>query len=117
MLFRCARSGTMIEMDAGHTVTLDELVGLAWAVYDQAMKGAPIKDEHGQTMLFDGEPLFAPDLVSANQAIENIGKLCGFWIERREVTIHTPDGKSGHIAEVVSLHAVGGKDGKIPVAG
>ena len=100
-------------MDAQHTVTLDELVGMAWAVYDQAMKGAPIKDEHGQTMLFDGEPHFAPDLVSANQAIENIGKLYGFWIERREVTIiHASDSKSGHIAEVVSLHAVdGGKDG------
>ena len=110
--FGASTAARVIEMDARHTVTLDELVGMAWAVYDQAMKGTPIMDEHGQTMLFDGEPLFAPDHASANRAIEIVARLCGFMVERREVTIHTPDGKSGHIAEVVSLHAVDGeKDG------
>ena len=76
-------------MSEHHAVTLDDLVGMAWAVYDQAMKGAPITDENGQALLFDGEPHFAPDLVSANQAIENIGKLYGFWIERREIVTRT----------------------------
>ncbi len=66
MSFRYARSATMIEMNE-HAVTLDELVGMAWAVYEQAMKGTPIRDEHGQTMLFDGEPLFAPDLANGRE--------------------------------------------------
>ncbi len=95
-------------MSEHHGVTVDELISAAFDILEQAMKGTPIMDEDGQPILCDGEPIIAPDLASANRAIEIIGRLAGFWIERREVTIHTPDGKSGHIAEVVSLHAVDG---------
>ncbi len=104
----------MIEMAEPdrHNATLDDLVGMALAVYDRAMQGVPATDEHGQPILCDGEPLFAPDLHSANHALETVARLCGFVVERREVTLRTLDGMAGRTAEVVKLEVIeGGNDG------
>ena len=107
----------MIEMNE-HAVTVDELISAAFDILEQAKLGTPIMDEDGQPILCDGEPIFVPDLDSANQAIEIIGRLAGFWIERREVTIHTSDSMLGHIAEVVKLEVIeGGNHGETPAAG
>ncbi len=109
-------------------VTRDELITMAFAVYDQACKGTPIMDEHGRPVLYDGEPIMARDLAGANQAIEDIGKLAGLWIERREVVTFTRPRTEAELraelerveaeiakrknGKVVELHAVdGGNDG------
>ena len=95
------------------TPALGAEAGVFSCPLEQAKTGTPVFDTHGQPILHDGEPIMVRDHESANRAMEVIGRLAGFWIERREVTIHTPDGMSGHIAEVVSLQAVGGgKDGE-----
>ena len=123
-------------MNEHHGVTRDELISAAFAILEQAQKGTPIIDEDGQPILCDGEPIIVPDLDSANRAIEIIGRLAGFWIERREVItrpramadwtdtqlqaeqdqIQAEIEKKKAVA-VVPLRAVGGKDGEIPVAG
>ena len=84
MSFRYARSATMIESNE-HAVTVDDLISAAFDILEQAKLGTPILNEDGQPILCDGEPIFVPDLDSANRAIEVIGRLAGFWIERREV--------------------------------
>ena len=68
-----------------HAVTCDELIALEFDVFELARKGTPIMNSDGRPVLYDGQPIMARDLASANTAIENIGKLAGFWIERREV--------------------------------
>ena len=74
----------MIESNE-HGVTVDELISAAFVILEQAQTGIPIMDDHGQPILYDGEPIMARDHASANQALEIIGRLAGFWIERREV--------------------------------
>ena len=91
-------------------VTIDELVTMAMAVHDSAMEGVPATDEHGNQILCDGEPLFAPDLHAANHALETIARLSGYIVDRREVTIRASD----NIAEVIKLEMIeGGKDGDL----
>ena len=116
--FEPSRAGGMIETAEHHGVTRDELISAAFDVLDLAREGTPIVDEHGQPIPFDGEPMFAADLPAANRAIETVARLCGFLIERREVTILGSDGMSGHVAEVVKLEVIeGGEGGETPVAG
>ncbi len=66
-------------------VKRDGLIQTAFNIFDSARKGSPITDEDGQPVLCDGEPIFAPDLASANRALEIIAELSGLMIERREV--------------------------------
>ncbi len=66
-------------------VTRDELISAAFDILESARAGSPIIGEDGRPVLYDGEPIMARDLSTANQAIEDIGKLAGLWIERREV--------------------------------
>ncbi len=61
-----------------HGVTVDSLIALEFDIFELARKATPIMNS-------DGQPIMARDLASANQALENIGKLAGLWIERREV--------------------------------
>ena len=77
--FGASRAGRVIEMAEPdrHNATLDDLVGMALAVYDRAMEGVLAIDEHGRPILCDGEPLSTPDLASANRAIEIVARLCG----------------------------------------
>ena len=84
MSFRYARSGTMIEINK-HAVTVDELISEAFDILEQAKIGVPIIGEDGKPVLHDGEPIMSRDHEGANRAIEIIGRLAGFWIERREV--------------------------------
>ncbi len=115
-----------------HGVTVDSLISLAFEIHELAIKGTPIVGEDGRPVLYDGEPIMARDLAGANQAIEDIGKLAGLWIERREVVTYTRpradwtedelraelERVEAEIAkrkngEVVELRAVdGGKDGE-----
>ena len=68
-----------------HGVTLNSLIALEFDIFELARKATPIMNSDSQPVLCDGEPIMARDLASANQALENIGKLAGLWIERREV--------------------------------
>ncbi len=76
-------------MSEYHGVTRDELISAAFEILELARTGTPIVGEDGQPVLYDGEPIMARDLAGANQAIEDIGKLAGLWIERREVVTFT----------------------------
>ncbi len=58
-------------------VTRDELISAAFEILELARTGTPIVGEDGEPVLYDGEPIMARDLASANGAIENIGKLAG----------------------------------------
>ena len=123
-------------MSEHHGVTRDELISAAFAILEQAKIGVPLMDDHGQPILCDGEPIMARDHASANQSLEIIGRLAGFWIERREVITRPramadwsdaqlqaeQDQIQAEIEKrkagaVVELRAVGGKDGEISVAG
>ena len=131
MSFHCVQSATMI--DEHHGVTRDELISEAFEILEQAKTGTPVFDTHGQPILHDGEPIMVRDHESANRAMEVIGRLAGFWIERREIVTftrpRTEDELRAELArveaeiakrkngKVVELRAVGGKDGEIPVAG
>ena len=70
-------------------VTRDELISAAFENLELARTGTPIVGEDGEPVLYDGELIMARDLASANQAIEDIGKLAGLWIERRVVETFT----------------------------
>ncbi len=120
-------------MNEHHGVTRDELISAAFAILEQAQTGAPIMDDRGKPILCDGEPILARDHESANRAIEVIGRLAGFWIERREIVTFTRPRTDDELraelerveaeiakrknGKVVGLHDVGGKDGEIPIAG
>ncbi len=73
------------EAAARFNVTVDQLLRMFFNVHDLALEGTPIMNRHNEPVMRDGEPLIKRDLTNANKATENIAKMTGHMIEKRDV--------------------------------